>query len=291
MRTRTWLGRTWLRRTWLGRTWLGALPALLVLALLFAGGMVEALRTSLTGGGAGWSAMFASPDFLPSLALTTRVAVVATGASLLLGFALALAIRRVAVTRGGRVARILVQVPLPVPHLVLAIAILMLLDTSGLVGRLLVALGLTTPEAPLPELVNDSFGFGIIAAYVLKEAPFVAVLVLSSLREHTTRLEEAAANLGASRLRVLRDVTLPAALPSLRLSGVLLFAYTFGAFEVPQFLGQTRPTMLGVLAWQLYTDVDLANRPAAMAVALLLTVVVAAVAVLVFAIRPRRRRA
>lgn len=243
------------------RGW-GAVPAALVLALLFGGALGESLVSSLEGDA--WRRVFSSDELWPSLALTWAVALSSTALASVLGLAMALAVRRVAGTVGGRAARLFLQVPLPVPHLVVAIAMLMLLSQSGLLNRVLGVVGLA-----LPSLVNDAFGVGIILTYVWKEAPFVAVMVLSGLRGETLKLEEVARNLGASRWRVLRDVTLPAALPAVRAGAVLAFAYAFGAFEVPRLLGQTRPSMLGVWSWRLYTDVDLARRPEGMVVALL----------------------
>ncbi len=262
-----------------GRSLWGVVPALLVLALLFGGGLIQALVTSFEGGGAAYQAALESPDFWPAVRLTFWVASVSTLVSLVLAFALALLLRGVADTRGGRIARALAQVPLPMPHLVVALAMLMLLAPSGMLNRLLEALSLGSMQDPLlPVMVNDVWGLGIVLTYVWKETPFLLVLILSALRGETRKLEEAAKNLGASGLRVLGTVTLPAAAPALRLGGLLVFAYAFGAFEVPLILGRTRPTMLGVLAWQLYTDVDLSRRPEAMAVALCVMAGILAVA-------------
>ena len=254
-----------------GETWQGwgAIPAALVLVLLFGGAVAEAARSSLEGGGTAFARVLASDELLPSLLLTWRISLASTVLACALGLSLALALRQVAGTKGGAVARVLLQVPLPVPQLVVAIAMLMLLSQAGLVGRLLAVLGFGPPDL-VPDLVNDRLGVGIVLAYVWKEAPFVAVLVLSALRGETLRLEEAARNLGARWWMVWRDVTVPAALPALRTSGALVFAYAFGAFEVPRLLGQTRPSMLGVWSFRLYTDINLARRPEGMVVALLI---------------------
>lgn len=250
----------------------GVLPALLVLMVLFGGGLMQALLTSFEDGGAAYGAILEHQQFWPSLWLTLRVSLFATLLSCLLALALAMGLRKVASGVGGRVSRALLQVPLPMPHLVIALAMLMLLSPSGLLERILDAVGLGDPEsATLPILVNDAWGAGIVLTYVWKEAPFITVLLLSALRGETMRYEEAARNLGAGAWRVFWTITLPASLPALRVGALLVFAYTFGAFEVPLLLGQTQPTMLGVWAWQLYTDIDLAKRPQAMVVALLIS--------------------
>ncbi len=267
-----------------GRSWAGwgTVPAAFVLLLLFGGALVEAVSVSLDDGLGAWRRLLGSDELVASLALTWRVALTSTILAAALGLLIALLVRRVFQTFGGRVTRVLLQVPLPMPHLVVAIAALMLLSQSGLLNRLL-------GGAALPPLVNDRFGVGIVFTYVWKEAPFIAVLVLSALRGETLKLEEVAQNLGASRWRVLREVTLPAALPALRTGSTLVFAYAFGAFEVPRLLGQTRPSMLGVWSFRLYTDVDLARRPEGMAVALLIFASVVAAALALNGVRGRVR--
>ncbi len=259
-----------------GKTWAGwgTVPAAFVLLLLFGGALLEAVSTSLENGTGAWRRVFGSDELVESLMLTWRVALTSTLMAAAFGLLIALLVRRALRTLGGRVTRVLMQVPLPMPHMVVAIAMLMLLSQSGLLSRVL-------GGAQLPALVNDGFGIGIVFTYVWKEAPFIAVLVLSALRGETLKLEEVAKNLGAGQWRVMREVTLPAALPALRTGSALVFAYAFGAFEVPRLLGQTRPSMLGVWSWRLYTDVDLTRRPEGMVVALLVfaSVVVAAVAV------------
>jgi putative spermidine/putrescine transport system permease protein len=57
----------------------------------------------------------------------------------------------------------------------------------------------------------------------------------------------------------------------------MIFAYVFSAFETPFLLGQPYPAMLPVVAQQRFMSVDLADRPTAMACALILTVIAAVV--------------
>jgi len=58
---------------------------------------------------------------------------------------------------------------------------------------------------------------------------------------------------------------------------VLVFAFSFGSYEVPALLGRPYPAGLPVVALQYQQDVDLNSRPEAMAVAVLIAVVVAVV--------------
>ena len=61
-------------------------------------------------------------------------------------------------------------------------------------------------------------------------------------------------------------------MPGVVSASVIVFAFTFGAFEIPWLLGATFPKALPVLAFESYTDVDLAARPQAMAMAMVIAV-------------------
>ena len=67
-------------------------------------------------------------------------------------------------------------------------------------------------------------------------------------------------------------------MPGVLRSSILVFAFTFGAFEIPFLLGQRYPSALPVLAYRSYHDVDLNQRPEAMAmsmiVALFITILI-----------------
>jgi putative spermidine/putrescine transport system permease protein len=198
--------------------------------------------------------------------------------------ALALLLRRMA--RGAGSLRLLVQLPLPVPHLVAALGLALLLAQSGLLARLLHALGLVAAPANFPALVNDRAAVGVIVTYVWKEVPFITLATLAALRAVGDELEQAARNLGASPWQAFRHVTLPLVAPAVLGAAVIVFAYAIGAFEVPLLLGQSFPRSLAVEAYTLYQDVDLAVRPAALALnSLLALLTLAAVPLYVWLLR------
>jgi putative spermidine/putrescine transport system permease protein len=85
-----------------------------------------------------------------------------------------------------------------------------------------------------------------------------------------TDYESVARSLGATRWQAFRHVLLPLILPGVLSASVIVFAFTFGAYEVPLLLGASHPQALPVLAYRTYTDVDLAARPEAMAMAVVI---------------------
>jgi putative spermidine/putrescine transport system permease protein len=52
-------------------------------------------------------------------------------------------------------------------------------------------------------------------------------------------------------------VVFPVISPSVVAASLLVFAFTFGAFEVPYLLGKSYPTMLPVMAYNEYREIDL----------------------------------
>jgi putative spermidine/putrescine transport system permease protein len=268
------------------RTWGPLAPALGLVVVLFGGAVGLALLRSLglLAGGAGagpsldaYRRLLADPEFGRSLLLTLHVAVTSTVLGIVLGIGAALLLRRL--VRGRRLATALFQLNLPLPHVVGAVAILALLGQSGLLSRVAAQIGVIEGPASFPALVFDPYAIGIIVQYVWKEVPFIGIVALAILRSTGDDLEEAARTLGASPRQRLRHVILPLLLPGILSAVVIVFAFTFGTFEVPLLLGRSFPAVLPVLAHQRYTDVDLAARPEAMAISVVISVLVLAVVV------------
>jgi putative spermidine/putrescine transport system permease protein len=83
--------------------------------------------------------------------------------------------------------------------------------------------------------------------------------------------------LGANSWQRFRYVTLPFLTPGILSSSILVFAFTFGAFEVPLLLGQRFPSVLPVLAYRYHTAVDLNSRIDAMAMSVIIAVIIMAI--------------
>ena len=274
-------------------------PALAVVGVLFGGGLVQALAQSLgyrpflpaPGGSAqplsldAYRELVDDPAVRAALGFTARIGLLSTALAVVLGTAAALVVRRL---RSRRLGAALLQVTLPVPHVVAALAMILLLGQTGALSRLGAAAGLVDAPAQFPALTQDAFGWGIIASFVWKEAPFVAVIALAALGGVADR-EDAARVLGASAAQRLRHVVLPALAPAVGAAGVLVFAFTVGSYEVPFLLGRPFPTTLPVVSYQLFRDPDLASRPLAMAVAVLTAALVGACVLAYLALADRLR--
>ncbi len=260
-------------------------PAVGVIGVLFAGGLGVALVQSLGYMPAigltepdldAYRQVLADENFLDALLLTLYVSGVSTGVSTVLAVLAALALRR----SGGRLSAVVFQLPITIPHLVAAVGIALVVAQTGLGARLAAGLGLIGEPKDFPALLYDRYSAGIILTYVWKEVPFIALVVLASLRGVALELEEVARTLGAGAWQRFWYVVFPVISPSVVAASLLVFAFTFGAFEVPYLLGKSYPTMLPVMAYDEYREIDLAARPGAMAINVLIALITGTVAAL-----------
>ena len=255
-------------------------PALAVVLLLFGGGLLMALLQSLGYLPSigltelsldAYRRVFGRPEFLRSLLFSLWIALASTLLSTVLALLVALALRRR--FPGSRLFAFIFQTNIPIPHLVGAIGILFLFSQSGLLARLAYLGGLIQAPADFPALVFDRYAAGIILEYVWKTTSFTGIILLARLQSVGAAFENVARTLGASPWQRFRFVTLPLILPAILSTSTLVFAFTFGAFEVPLLLGQRYPSALPVLAYRLYSDVDLHARPEAMALSVIIALV------------------
>ncbi len=263
------------------RIWLMLTPALLVVVLLFGGGLLLGFLQSfgirpVVGDAkftfAAYRAIFSEAAFGRSLLLTFWIGFASTAISTVLAIACALVLRDQ--FRGKRWVTFLFQLNIPIPHLVGAIGILLLFSQSGFFARIGVALGLMTDPMEFPVLVRDPYGIGIILQYVWKTTCFTGIIVLATLQSIGADFENVAATLGANRWQRFRFITLPLIMPGVLSASILVFAFTFGAFDVPFILGQRFPSALPVLAYRRYVAVDLTQRPEAMAMSMIIALLI-----------------
>ena len=196
--------------------WPVALPAALAVAFLalpLVGLLVRAPWGRL------WEVL-TSPTSLSALRLSLVTGASSTLIALVLGVPLAWWMARSSM-RGRSFLRALVTVPLVLPPVVGGIALLLAFGRRGVVGQYLwegfgIQLPFSTP--------------GVVVAQVFVAMPFLIITVEGALRGLDGRLEEAASTLGAGRLQVFREVTLPLIAPSLIAGTVLTFARALGEF-------------------------------------------------------------
>lgn len=250
-------------------------PASLTLFVLFGGALAGIVHASLVplGGGASldaWRELLGDPAFGDAVRFTVQITVLSTALAAVAALALAALLRE-----RGSVARWLVALPVPVPHLLIATLAVVWLAPGGLADRLLGGLPL--------DVVHDRAGLGIVLVYTYKEAPFLTLLVLAACGSDLREREHAAAVFGAGPWQRLRWVTWPAIRAPLLVGSVIVAAYVAGSFEVPLAVGPNHPPTLATYAFEA-TQGDVIAGQGQAAAALLLTAA-AAIALALAAIR------
>ena len=221
------------------RSWRAVLPALLATLLLFGGALAGAVRTSVAPlpnqapNLDAWRRVLSDPRFLEASVFTITLAVVATVISV------ALAIPIAAMLRERRAVQTLVTLPVLLPHLLVAVVVVLWLGPGGLADRLV---------DDLPQLVRDPNGLGIVLVYVLKEVPFLALLLLAVWDDEVTARVEMAATLGIGPARCLRIVVWPAVRAPLVLGATVVMAFVVGFLQVPAVVGPNSPVTVPVYA-------------------------------------------
>jgi molybdate transport system permease protein len=214
-----------------------------------------------------WS-LVAAPDARQALWLSVWTSTVAATICLVLGLPLAWLLARVEFA-GRRVVRALVAVPMVLPPVVGGVALLSAFGRHGVVG------------APLRELFGTQIPYtttAVVLAHTFVALPFLVISVEGALRGTSTRLEIAAATLGADRWTTFRRVTLPLVVPGLMAGLVLAWARSLGEFGATITFAGNYPGTTRTMPLEIYTMLQ--EDPDA-AVALSVVLLAACVGVLV----------
>lgn len=117
--------------------------------------------------------------------------------------------------------------------------------------------------------------FPIIVTLAIHYSPFAFLLASGALANLNAEMEESADILGASRMTILRRITLPIVAPALAAAFVLAFAKAVGTFAMPYLLGA--PVQYHTLATRLYASLSMGLESLAYVMSLILIVITAVV--------------
>jgi putrescine transport system permease protein len=191
-----------------------------------------------------------------------KMAAIGTLLCLLLGYPMAYYIARQP-RRRRHLLLLAVILPFWISFLLRVYAWIGLLGNKGLINHSLMSLGVI--DTPLPMLYND---FAVYLGIVYSYLPFMIMPLYANLERQNLDLPDAAADLGARRWQVFKDVTLPLSMPGIIGGCLLVFIPAVGEFTIPALLGGADTLMIGRVLW----DEFFINRdwPVASAVSVLL---------------------
>lgn len=178
-----------------------------------------------------------TPALLGSLWNSLWVAALTTAIVLPLAFAYAYALTRSAMP-GKTLFRAIALLPILAPSLLPALALIYLFGNQGMLKPLLMGGTIYGPA-------------GIIVSEVFYCFPPAVLILATALSGADARLYEAAEALRASRIRVMRTVTLPAARYGMISAGFVVFTLVITDFGIPKVIGGS----FNVLATDVYKQV------------------------------------
>jgi molybdate transport system permease protein len=161
-----------------------------------------------------------TPDEWRAVALSLRVSLVATAASLPFGILTAYALARWQF-RGRQVLNGLVHLPLILPPVVTGYLLLITFGRKGAVGQVL--------DQWFGLVLSFRWTGAALAASVMA-FPLMVRAIRLAIEAVDPKLEAAAATLGASTAWVFLTVTLPLILPGIIAGSILAFAKAMGEF-------------------------------------------------------------
>ncbi len=203
----------------LARLWIGGvyvflmLPIVLIVLMSLNAG--EILAFPPQGLSLRWFvALFNNEAFMRAIGTSVVIATIAMLVSTVVGTAAALYVVR----HAGRLReglRLVLLLPLMLPEILTAIALLFFLYATG---------------------IGTSTMFGLVVGHILVTLPYVFTNVASSLFNYDASIEQAARSLGATPATTFRRVTLPLIKPGIITGALFAFVISFDLFNMSLLL-------------------------------------------------------
>lgn len=167
---------------------------------------------------------------LAAYKLTFGAALIAAAANAIFGTLLAWVLARYEFT-GRRFIDALVDFPFALPTAVAGLTLANLFAANGWLGKFLVPLGIKGAFTPL----------GVVIALTFVGMPFVVRSLQPVLENLEREVEEAAATLGAGRLRTFVSIIAPTLMPTIITGFALAFARAIGEYGSIVFISGNLP--------------------------------------------------
>ena len=173
-----------------------------------------------------WTHPCGSQGICESLGLSLRIGVAASLIATVLGTMVALALGRYQF-RGRAATNLLIFVPMATPEVVMGSSLLTLFLMMGI----------------------PAGGRAILIAHIMFCVSFVVVAVKARVATLDPRLEEAAADLGATPAQTFLRVTLPLAAPGIAAGALLAFSLSFDDYIITNFNASPSSITFPMFVW------------------------------------------
>ena len=212
----------------------------------------------LNVGLSGFGRLFDHPAIWASSMLSLRVGLIATLCSVAVTVCLTIYLSG---TRTWKTLTGLLGPLLAMPHAAAAFGIAFLFAPSGLLLRLFSPWFTGFDRPPDWLFMQDSMGWSMVAALVVKEVPFLLLLTVSAMPlVRVDRRLAVGASLGYAGPAAFVLTVWPVLYPQIRLGIYLVLAYSISVVDVAQIVGPTTPPPLAVLVTRWMNDPDLSLK-------------------------------
>ena len=196
------------------------LYAPIVILLIFSFNNSDIPAFPLSGFTLHWYHQFlVNADLRASLETSALIAVMTSIGAVVLGVLSSIALVR-RKFRGKAAASALLLSPLVIPYVVFGISLLLLFHTIGVPRGM----------------------FTVVIGHIVITLPYTILVLVPRLEQIDESLEEAAYDLGASRFRTFRSITLPLILPAVLSAFLIAFTTSFDEYAVASFVVGSRST-------------------------------------------------
>jgi spermidine/putrescine transport system permease protein len=196
------------------------LYAPIVILLIFSFNNSELPAFPLSGFTLHWYHQFlTNADLRGALETSAIIAALSSAAAVVLGILASIALVRRRFRGKGPVSALLLS-PLVIPYVVFGISLLLLFHQLGIPRSILT----------------------VVIGHIVISLPYTILVIMPRLQQIDVSLEEAAYDLGASRLRTFRSITLPLILPAVVSAYLIAFTTSFDEYAVASFVVGPRVT-------------------------------------------------
>lgn len=196
------------------------LYAPILMLLIFSFNTAEVPSFPLTGFTFHWYHQFiVNSDLRAALQTSAIIAALSSIGAVVLGTLASIALVRRRFRAKAPVSALLLS-PLVIPYVVFGISLLLLFHTIGIPRSILT----------------------VVIGHVVISLPYTILVLMPRLQQIDVSLEEAAYDLGASRLRTFRSITLPLILPAVVSAYLIAFTTSFDEYAVASFVVGTSQT-------------------------------------------------
>ncbi len=212
-------------------------------------------------GGFGFSVfkrIFEIPTFTKAIGNTLKIGMMVGVASTLIGLLFAYVEVYVKMNKfSGGLFKVVSMLPVVSPPFVLSLSMIMLFGKAGIITRHVLGI-----------YDNNVYGYwGIVIVQTLTFFPVCYLMLKGLLKNIDPSLEEAARDMGASRMKVFLSVTLPLLLPGLGNAFLVTFIESIADFANPMIIGGSYDTLATTIYLQITGAYD---KPGAAAMAVVL---------------------